>query len=76
MTNPIRMCNYMNVVTKIMVWFNLKTMLNFKIISDVTFEMTLKSQRHPWDIERFLQNKDVGNLVRNFQYHKISMKFM
>jgi hypothetical protein len=66
----------MNVVMKIMVWFNVKTMLNLKTISDATFEMTLKSQRHPWDIERCPQNKDVGNLVKNFQYHKISMKFM
>ncbi len=66
----------MNVVTKIMFWFNVKTMLNLKIISDATFEMTFKSQRHPWDIERCPQNKDVGNLVKKFQYHKLSMKFM
>jgi hypothetical protein len=66
----------MNVVTKIMVWVNVKIQLNFKIIIDATFEMTFMSQRHPWDIERCSQNKDACNLVRNFQYHKISMKFM
>jgi len=39
MTSPIQMCsNYMNVVTKIMFWFNVKTMINLKIISDTTFE--------------------------------------